>query len=72
MASPISVSLPAALTRTLRAIALETHVSRSALIRAALEDYLFRFQFQKTRERLVAKARAKGLFTDEDVYRRLK
>ena len=72
MASPISVSLPTALTRSLRAIAEETHVSRSALIRAALEDYLFRHQFQKTRDRLVVKARSKGIFSDEDVYRRLK
>lgn len=72
MSQPISVSLPPSLTRALRETAREAHVSRSALIRAALEDYLFRYSFQKTRERLVLKARAKGIFADEDVYRRLK
>jgi len=38
----------------------------------ALQDYLFRNQFLEIRDRLVPKARAKGIYTDEDVAERLK
>lgn len=71
MRLPVSISLPAKLRQSLEEITREMHVSRSALITAALEDYLFKCRFQRVREKLVMKARAKGIFTDEDVDRRL-
>lgn len=71
MHSPLSISLPTRLSRSLNEVTKETHISRSALIASALEDYLFKYRFNKVRERLTLKARAKGIFTDEDLDRRL-
>lgn len=68
---PHSVSLPARLSHSLDEITKETHISRGALIASALEEYLFKFRFNKLRERMVLKARAKGVFTDDDLDRRL-
>ncbi len=68
---PHSISLPARLSHSLDEITKETHISRSALIASALEEYLFKYRFNKVRERMVLKARAKGIYTDEDLDRRL-
>jgi len=71
MHSPISISLPARVNQSLNEIVKEAHISRSALIVAALEDYLFKYRFNKVRERLVLKARAKRIYTEDDLDRRL-
>lgn len=45
-------------------------VSRSAIIREALENYLFRLRFRQQREELLREAVLKNNreFTDEDVF----
>lgn len=68
---PISITLPEKLSHSLEETTKELHVSRSALIAAALEDYLFKCRFNRLREKLMIKARAKAIYSDEDVDRRL-
>ena len=72
MRASVSVSLPKKLTNEINKITKESHVTRSELVRTALEEYLFKLRFRKTRERLIIKARNKGMFTDDDVLGRLK
>ena len=46
-------------------------VSRSEVLRASLENYLFIRRFRTLRQRMMAAAQAHGVFTDEDVFDRL-
>ncbi len=71
MRTSVSISLPEKLNRDIEKILKETSLSRSELVRAALDEYLFKFRFRKIREKLVMKARSKGIYTDDDVYERL-
>lgn len=72
MRASISISLPEELAKEIDKIVKQTSLTRSELVRAALDEYLFKFRFRKLRERLVLKARDKGIYTDEDVFERLK
>jgi metal-responsive CopG/Arc/MetJ family transcriptional regulator len=72
MRASISISLPEELAKEIDKIVKQTSLTRSELVRAALDEYLFKFRFRKLRERLVIKAREKGIYTDEDVFERLK
>ena len=47
-------------------------VSKSELINEALRQYLIEKELHEIREKLVPYARAKGVFTDEDVEKFLK
>ncbi len=71
MRSSVSISLPERLNREIEKVLKETSLTRSELVRAALDEYLFKFRFRKIREKLVMKARSKGIFTDEDVFEKL-
>lgn len=46
-------------------------ISRSDLVRESLRDYFFFRKFQDLRARMMAKAQAQGIFTDEDVFKRV-
>ncbi len=72
MRTSISVSLPEELAREVDRVVKQSSLTRSELVRAALDEYLFKLRFRKLRERLVMKARGKGIYTDEDVFNRLK
>ncbi|NOX20041.1 MAG: ribbon-helix-helix protein, CopG family [Nitrospirae bacterium] len=71
MRTSISISLPEELAKEIDKVVKQTSLTRSELVRAALDEYLFKFRFRKLRERLVLKAREKGIYTDEDVFERL-
>ncbi len=71
MRTSVSVSLPEKLNKDINKVLKETSLTRSELVRAALDEYLFKFRFRKIREKLVIKARSKGIYTDDDVYERL-
>ncbi len=71
MRSSVSVSLPEKLNKEIDKVLRETSLTRSELVRAALDEYLFKLRFRKVRGKLVLKARSKGIFTDEDVYEKL-
>ncbi|HDO21592.1 MAG TPA: ribbon-helix-helix domain-containing protein [Nitrospirae bacterium] len=71
MRTSVSISLPEELNREIDKVLKQTSLTRSELVRAALDEYLFKFRFRKLREKLVVKARSHGIYTDEDVFRRL-
>jgi metal-responsive CopG/Arc/MetJ family transcriptional regulator len=67
----VSVSLPEKLNKEINKIAREMHLTRSDIVKVALTEYLFKYRFRKVRKKMVEKARAKGIYTDEDVFNRL-
>jgi metal-responsive CopG/Arc/MetJ family transcriptional regulator len=71
MRHTITISLPEDLKRALDEITDEERVSRSEVIRDSLRDYVFLRKFRSLRRRMSAKARAAGVYTDEDVFHRV-
>ena len=72
MRQAITISLPEAVKETLDAIASEEHVNRSDVVREALRRYFATREFQRLRGIMTAEAEKRGIFTDEDVFTRLK
>lgn len=68
MRKTVSISLPEDLKQQLDAVADEESLSRSDVVRQALNDYLFVRRFRTLRARLMSQAQARGVFTDEDVF----
>ncbi len=68
MRKTVSVSLPGALKNKLDRAASEEGLARSDIVRQALSDYLFERKFRVLRRRMMSKAQAQGVFTDEDVF----
>ncbi|MBA3584140.1 MAG: ribbon-helix-helix protein, CopG family [Gemmatimonadetes bacterium] len=71
MRTTISISLPEEVRNELDEATRAEGLSRSDLVRRALRDYLFVRKFRRLREQTMAQARAKGIFTDEDVFDRV-
>ena len=71
MRATVTVSLPAKLKREIDRLASEEGVNRSEVVRRSIEDYLFMRRFDAVCAELRAEARARGLFTEEDVLKRL-
>ena len=67
----VRVSLPTRLKDALDAVAADEGRSRSDVIRASLRDYLFVRQFRTLRQRMLPKAQARGIRTDQDVFDRV-
>ncbi len=71
MRTTVTISLPKEVKDALDEASAEEGLSRSELIRDSLRDYLFLRRFRRLRARLLPKARARGIHTDEDVFKRL-
>ena len=71
MRETITISLPEDLKKALDEVVREEGVTRSDLVRASLKDYLTIRRYHLLRLRLVARARAKGLITEDDVFKRI-
>lgn len=71
MRQTVTISLTEETRKELDAIARREGVSRSDLIRESLRDFLFVRNFRRLRETMMAKARAKGIHTDQDVFDRV-
>jgi Arc/MetJ-type ribon-helix-helix transcriptional regulator len=71
MRETVTVSLPETIKKELDRIVEEEGVSRSDVVRESLRDYLFTRQFRRLRIKLGAKARKRGIFTDQDVFDRV-
>ncbi len=72
MRQALSVSLPEGLAAALNRVTKEIHLTRSEVVKLALQDFLRNQELEALRRRLVLKARRKGIFTDEDVFRTLR
>ena len=69
MSDTLTVSLPRAVSKELDALVKRTGRTRSAVVRDAVRRQLSLERFRTLRERLVPKAQARGLYTDEDVFK---
>lgn len=69
MREGISISLPAALKNELDEVIRAEGSSRSDVIGEAVREYLFARRVQALRHRLAPCAEARGVYTDEDVFR---
>ena len=68
MRETLTVSLPSKLRREVARAAKRQHLSASEYIRDAVKQKLWLDAFEEARRALVPKARAMGIYTDEDVF----
>ncbi len=71
MRETVSISLPQDVKEELDEAVAEEGVSRSDLVRQALRDFLFVRQFRRLRQELIPHAEAQGIYSDEDVFKRV-
>jgi metal-responsive CopG/Arc/MetJ family transcriptional regulator len=69
MSDTVTVSLPRAICKELDALVKRTGKTRNEVVRDAVRRQLSLERFRTLRERLVPKAQARGLYTDEDVFK---
>lgn len=68
MRETVTISLPKDVKNEIDHLAKNGGLTRSDIIRASLSDYLFFQKFKKLRARLMLKAQARGLYTDQDIF----
>lgn len=71
MRQTITISLPPALKKKLTEAVRREHTNRSDVVREALRQYLAREEFQKLRGLMAPQAMRDGVFTDEDVFKKV-
>ncbi len=69
MRETLTISLPKELRRGLEKMARAEGVTSSEYVRRAIKADIFRRALRATRRELVPKARAIGIYTDEDVFK---
>ena len=69
MKDSLTVSLPPDISSELDALAKRTGRSRSEVVREAVRRQISLERFRALREKLVPKAQARGLYTDDDVFK---
>jgi metal-responsive CopG/Arc/MetJ family transcriptional regulator len=68
MRSTITVSVPEEVRNELDRVCEAEGVSRSDIVRESIRDHLFIRQFRYLCRSMVAKASARGVCTDQDVF----
>ncbi|MBC7226646.1 MAG: ribbon-helix-helix protein, CopG family [Thermoflexales bacterium] len=71
MAEVITVTLPKEVQVALEEVVEKEGVSLNAIVTEALREYLFFRRLRLLRERMVAQAQARGIRTEEDVFRQV-
>lgn len=71
MRHTITISVPKEFKEELDEITSKEGISRSDIIRESLRDYLFEHRFLNLRKRMMERAAKQGIFTDEDVFKRV-
>jgi Arc/MetJ-type ribon-helix-helix transcriptional regulator len=71
MRETLTISLPKRLRRDLEKMARAEGVTSSEYVRRAIKADLFRRALRGARRELVPQARARGIYTDEDVFGRM-
>ncbi len=69
MRATLTISFPPSLRREMGRAAKQHGVSESEFVRRAVQHQLWADAFDQSRRTLVPKARAKGIYTDEDVFK---
>ncbi|MEW6718157.1 MAG: CopG family transcriptional regulator [Chloroflexota bacterium] len=71
MQNTITITLPSDVRDSLNKLVRKEGISADDFIYQAVREYLFIRQFRLLRERLNPKARARGVYTDQDVFDRV-
>lgn len=71
MKSTITVRLSPQLGKQLEKVSKEEHVAVSDIVRESLARYVSVLRFHELQKRAVKRARSQGVYTDEDVFKRL-
>ena len=69
MREVIAISLPKSLKGKLDKFVKKSHTTRSDFVREAIEKQIVISEFERIRSKMIPKAQAMGIFTDEDVFR---
>jgi Arc/MetJ-type ribon-helix-helix transcriptional regulator len=69
MRATLTISLPPALRRDVSRAAKRRRMSESEFVRTAVQRQLWTEAFEETRRQVVPRARAAGLYTDDDVFK---
>ena len=69
MRATLTISLPPVLRRDVSRAAKGQRVSESEFVRRAVQRQLWTDAFEETRRKAVPRARAQGIYTDEDVFK---
>ena len=69
MRTTLTISLPQPLRKSVTRAAKGLGLSESEFVRRAVQQQLWDEAFEASRRVLVPKARAKGVYTDEDVFK---
>lgn len=69
MRDTLTISLPAEMRRSITRSAKGQHMTASEYVRDALRRRLAVERFHAVRARVVPKAQAQGIYTDEDVFK---
>ena len=71
MRETITISVPKSIKQKLDWMIKKEHLNRSDIIREALRQYFARQEFHRLRRLMIPEAESRGLYTDEDVFRRV-
>lgn len=71
MRETITISIPEEMKKELESLTKEEGMTRSEVVKRSLQDYLFFRNLRRIRLKMMAKAEAQGIFTDEDVFDRV-
>ena len=69
MKASLTVNLPPDMSSELDALVKRSGKSRSEVVREAVRRQISLERFRALREKLVPKAQARGLYTDDDVFK---
>ena len=69
MRSVLSISLPEKTSSELEKFARSTGRSKSDIVKESINLYLWEAQFRKMQRRLSAKAKKRGIVSEEDVFK---
>ena len=68
MRTTLTISLPPTLRKQVERAAKNSGVTESEFVRRAVQGHLWQEAFEASRRQLIPKARAMGIYTDEDVF----
>lgn len=71
MRATLTISLPAQTRADLARAAKRRKLSKSEFVRRALQTQLWQDAFEESRRKLAGRARAMGIYTDEDVFKQV-
>ena len=69
MRSVLSISLPQKISSELEKFARSTGRSKSDIVKESIHLYLWEAQFRKLQRHLSAKAKKRGMVSEEDVFK---